>query len=575
MSNLQASRGHWLGLSVGATNLAATRDGQPAVIRPAEVTLRGMRLAGFVDRIGDPVPLIAPDGSTYHSEHLLAEALGAITHSVTEGAPVSDVTVTVPAHWRSPVVDTLGRSLGMPVVSDARAALTALRADPGLPTHGVIVLCDFGGSGTSITLADATSNDAPIGETVRVADFSGDHIDQALLVSVVAGHGSQADPYGTAMVGSLVRLRNECRDAKERLSSQTATAVAAHLPGFHWNIRVTRNELEDLMAAPLAAFLAQLDETLDRHRISPARVSAVATIGGGARVPLITQRLSEHLRAPVVTTPRPQLTAAEGAALIACRSRVVEVPTTLTPAPEEPSTAIRPLAWSQDTNAVDYDVVQADSRPELHFQHDEGQDHEPKRRGPLVLFGLSAVAAAVAAAVFGITLASDTTATPVDAAATTTVTTTSPPPAASAPPPAPAPHAPPVTTVVVQRPVNRAPQPRRQVPVTQQPPAAPAPAAPPAITTPPTTTTEPTSTTPPTTTTEPTTTTPAPPTSPEPPPIDPGPGDGGATDTPPIDPGPGDGTDTRTPPIDPGAGGPGTDTGGTTPTPEAELGQPT
>ncbi len=222
------------------------------------------------------------------------------------------------------------------------------------------------------------------------------------------------------------------------------------------------------MAAPLAAFLAQLGETLDRHRISPADVSAVVTIGGGARIPLITQRLSEHLRAPVVTTPRPQLTAAEGAALIAYRSRVVEAPTTLTPAPEEPSTAIRPLAWSQDTNtADDYEVVQADSRPELHFQHDEWQDHEPKRRGPLVLFGLSAVAAAGAAAVFGITVASETTTTPVDAAASTTVTTTSPAPAASAPRPAPAPQAPPVTTVVVQRPMNRAPQPRPQASVPQ------------------------------------------------------------------------------------------------------------
>jgi molecular chaperone DnaK (HSP70) len=67
------------------------------------------------------------------------------------------------------------------VVSDATAALTALRANPGLPTHGVIVLCDFGGSGTSITLADAATDFAPIGETVRYPEFSGDLIDQALL----------------------------------------------------------------------------------------------------------------------------------------------------------------------------------------------------------------------------------------------------------------------------------------------------------------------------------------------------------------------------------------------------------
>jgi len=574
MSNLQAARGHWLGLSVGATNLAGTRDGQSAVIRPSELNLQGLRLTGFVDRVGDPVPLVASDGSKHHPERLLAEALGAMAQSVTEGMPVSDVAITVPAHWREPVVDTLRRSLrsGLPVVSDATAALTALRANPGLPTHGVIVLCDFGGSGTSITLADAASNFTRIGETVRVSDFSGDHIDQALLRHVVDGFmdASQADPSGTAMVGSLGRLRDECRWAKERLSAETATAVVADLPGHRADIRVNRTELEDLIHTPFADFLAALDDTLQRNGVPAASVSAVATVGGGARIPFVTQRLSEHLRAPVVTTPPPQLTAAEGAALIAHRGRVTETPTTLTPAAGVAAAGVAAattaLAWSEDTtsddvvpfaddpDATEYYERPADSRPALVFQHEEWQETEPPRRTPLVLFGLSAVAAALAAAVFGITLLSDTTTTPVDAASTVS---TSPAPAASAPLPAPpAPQAPQVTTVVVQAPQRSYPapqQPRTQAPVTHQP-----------VTTTPATTTPPTTTTP-VTTTDPTPppTPPTPPTSPKPPPIDPGPGDGG-TGTPPIDPGPGDGgTGTGTPPIDPGTGGSDTGTGGT------------
>src|ERR1700754_2755312 len=145
MLNSPGNQGHSLGLSVGATNLAGTRDGQTAVIHPAELTLHGQRLTGFVDRVGDQVPLIAPDGSTYRSEDLLADALSAIAHAVTDGMTVSEVTVSVTAHWRPSVVDTLRRNLRgkLPVVSDATAALTALRANPGLPTHRVIVPCDF------------------------------------------------------------------------------------------------------------------------------------------------------------------------------------------------------------------------------------------------------------------------------------------------------------------------------------------------------------------------------------------------------------------------------------------------
>ena len=71
------------------------------------------------------------------------------------------------------------------MVCDAAAAISALQSDPGVPSRGVIALCDFGGTGTSITLLDAARGYAPVGPTVRHTDFSGDLIDQALLTHVV------------------------------------------------------------------------------------------------------------------------------------------------------------------------------------------------------------------------------------------------------------------------------------------------------------------------------------------------------------------------------------------------------
>ena len=562
MLNSPGNQGRSVGLSVGATNLAGVRDRQTAVVRPAELTLYGQRLTGFVDRVGDPVPLIAPDGAQYRSEELLADALGDIGRSVTDGAPASHMAVAVPAHWRPSVVDILRRTLRgrQQVVSDAAAALTALGASPGLPTHGVIALCDFGGSGTSITLANAARDFSPFGETVRFPDFSGDQLDQALLTHIVAGlvDASQVDPSSTAMVGSLQRLRDECRRAKERLSAETSTAVAAELPGHHADIRVTRTELEDLMQAPLTEFLAVLDETLQRYGVPAASIAAVATIGGGARIPLITQRLSEHLRAPVVTTPHPQLTAAEGAVLMARRSGIPDTATALTPTAPGAAVATAAialvdqssaLAWSQD-DAID-DVLPysepADSRPEVHFRHEEWQEEQPPRRGPLLLFGLAAIAAAAAAAVFGITLLSDTTTTPVQAA--TTSSTSSVPAARASLPASPAPQAPQVTTVVVQQPAPRtysAPQqPKPHAP------AAPAPVAP--TTTEQPSTTDPTPPPPPTSPSPPPSTSPS--TSPKPPPGSGTGGTGAGTGT-------GTGTSTGTG-TGTGASGTGSGSGGT------------
>jgi hypothetical protein len=530
---------HTLGISIGATNLVAT-SGSQAVVHPAVLrTAQGGWLSGFVDRIGDPVPLVASDGSTHRPEALLTEALEALTSALPNAEMVSDVAVTVPAHWPSSVVDALRTSLPRTtrLVPDTTAVLRALRANPGLPSRGVVAVCDFGGSGTSITLVDATANYARIGDTVRLGDFSGDLIDGAILRKVVAelGDAAQTDPSGTAMVGSLTRLREACKLAKHRLSADTAAAIAVDLPGQRTSIRLTRTELEQLLDDPLDGFLAALDDTLDRNGVQPAHVSAVATIGGGARIPLLTQRLSQHLRTQVVTTPHPQLTAAAGASLLATSSRSDETATTLTPT--APAVAATPLtvaaaaapaalAWSEDSGDVT-DVVAPPapvefSRPSVEFGEHDWDDVPPRRRGPLVAFGASAAAAIAALAVFGMTQFDGETA-PASSASSIVVSSAPVAPATSQPVVAPVAE---TSTVIVTPPPRLIPvaQPRPQQPAPQTVTVTP-------VTTPATpTTTTPTTTTP--TTTAPTnTTTPSPPTStPEMTiktiPIDPGPGNG-------------------------------------------------
>ncbi len=158
----------------------------------------------------------------------------------------SPVTIAVPAHWGPGssvrcaarcAPSRAWRPTACPptLIPDSGAALAGLRAAPGLPPDGVVVLCDFGASGTSITLADARAGLAIIGDTVRYHDFSGDLIDQALLNHVIAGiaDARDSDPASTAAVGSLTRLRDECRQAKERLSADTAAVHPRRAARLH------------------------------------------------------------------------------------------------------------------------------------------------------------------------------------------------------------------------------------------------------------------------------------------------------------------------------------------------------
>ncbi|WP_163667662.1 hypothetical protein [Mycobacterium florentinum] len=77
------------------------------------------------------------------------------------------------------------RDRPLTLIPDAAATLFAAR-NPGIPARGTVAVCDFGGSGSSITLMDAAGDYQPLAPTVRHLDFSGDLIDQALLTAVLA-----------------------------------------------------------------------------------------------------------------------------------------------------------------------------------------------------------------------------------------------------------------------------------------------------------------------------------------------------------------------------------------------------
>ena len=510
-----------LGLSIGTTNLVAARVGNQPVIRRSVLTVfghaapevgvpsahtDGIVLSGFVERVGDPVPLVAPDGSAHSADQLLVDALAAMV-AATGGEPSAQTSIAVPARWGTSTLWALRNAVrtnpslapngaSPRLVSDAVASLTALHANPGLSPNGVVALLDFGGGGTSITLADAASGFAPIEDTSRYVDFSGDQIDQALLNHVLDGIASAGgiDPAGTAAVGSLARLREECRNAKERLSAETATELIAELPGYRSGIRVARAELESLIAQPLDGAIAALGNALDRNRISWSAVSAVVTIGGGASIPLVTQRLSEYSRAQVVTTPQPALDAAVGAALIAAYGAESDVQTGMAPGiPPEVTAALdapgsstfRALAWSQDDDTADdvvpytgdiYEPSTTGARPQVQYVPPTEPIEEQRsswNRLPQLVFGLAAAVAVIAVGGVAVALTS---------ASDSTKATETPKPATSAPPPPPTSAAPPPPTTTY------VPPPTTTHVVT-------------------TTTTEPTTTTPTTTTTSPTTTT--------------------------------------------------------------------
>lgn len=452
-----------LGLSIGTTNLAAvTSDNaitrKPVLTlypdRPAEVGIPaenprlqgpGVVITGFVNRVGDPRGVVALDGSVHRSEMLIADALRALAHAATDGRGVpDDVAVTYPAHWESHAVEALGAALSeipewsrraRPVllIPDAAATLLAVRTSPGIPPRGTVAVCDFGGSGTNITLMHADGDYRALAPTIRHRDFSGDLIDQALLGVAIANMPTTgAFPTGTAAIGSLSRLRSACRVAKEQLSSSAVATLTDGLTGTRGEVRLTRHELDDAIRPSLGGVIAALEEALTRNGIRD--LVAVVSTGGGANLPTLTTALSRHFRVPVATTPRPQLAAAVGAALRMAHGpadagatlSAPAAPTTATarasvrpdPRPEATTTAQAPPA--EPTGAQ---MAQAWSAP-------EAAERPPSRRRLLpaaaIIITVAAVLLVGTAVAIGLTSQNKSATTPTPALSTTPAT---PPPA--------------------------------------------------------------------------------------------------------------------------------------------------
>ena len=281
-------------------------------------------------------------------------------------------------------------------------------------------------------------------------------------------------------------MRAQCRGAKERLSTSGVASLMAEVPGHRSEVRLTRTELDDVMRQPLADFADVLQDTLERNGIRGDLV-AVASAGGGARIPIITTTLSERFRVPVITSGQPELTAAIGGGLAAVRGTLDEgntsmaaaapaaaaaaVATTMAPevaAPPDEMTqsAVQALAWSDADHVPDvtpsdpYDYSSPvdpggvdDVRPQMQFQH-EPREHErgaaPRawyRRPEVVMAaGVVVVLVALGTAVLFVTRSGDTPPAP----ASTTVTT-APPPTSAAPAP-PETQAPPPETVTQEVP---------------------------------------------------------------------------------------------------------------------------
>jgi hypothetical protein len=162
-----------------------------------------------------------------------------------------------------------------------------------------------------------------LGTPEGIERLGGVDFDEALLSYVdyaADGALSELDLSDPQTGVALARLRQDCVAAKEALSVDIETVVPVFLPGRHFDVKITRNQFEDLVRAPIESTIGALTRTLASAQVEPGELSAVLLVGGSSRIPLVARMVSAELGRPTVVDTHPKHAVALGAATLVAQA---------------------------------------------------------------------------------------------------------------------------------------------------------------------------------------------------------------------------------------------------------------
>ena len=344
-----------LGIDVGTTYTAAAvqRDGRAEmmpmgatnVIVPTVVLLRedGEVLVGesaerravaeparvareFKRRMGDSTPIVV-GGTPYGAEALVAHVLRAVVREATarEGAPPDHVVLTHPASWSMFKVDLLAQAArgadltSVTFLTEPQAAAAHYASQSRLEPGAAIAVYDFGGGTFDAAVVRRTAVGFDLlGIPEGMERFGGIDIDRAILAHIddtLAGELAMRAEQGDASVtAALARVRDDVRTAKEALSNDSDAVVPVLLPGLNTEVRITRAELENMIRPRLTETIDTLHRTVRSAGLDWTGLTAILTVGGSSRIPLVREVIRERTGRPVVVDTHPKHAIALGAA---------------------------------------------------------------------------------------------------------------------------------------------------------------------------------------------------------------------------------------------------------------------
>ena len=286
----------------------------------------------FKRRLGDPTPIIL-GGTPYGAEALIGHLLGSIVGrvAVQMGGQPAAIAVCHPASYGEYKIDLLRQAVRqadigpVELITEPQAAALHYALQERVPTGEVIAVYDFGGGTFDATILRKTDDGfEQLGRPEGMERLGGIDFDEAIFAHVmttVRAAGVVLDPNDPATLAGVARLREECRRAKEGLSTDTDATIAVSLPGIQTDVRLTREEFESMIRPRIRETILALDRAARSAGLGFSGVDRILLVGGSSRIPLVAEMVREATERPIALDAHPKHTMALGAAWVAERSR--------------------------------------------------------------------------------------------------------------------------------------------------------------------------------------------------------------------------------------------------------------
>lgn len=302
--------------------------GDPAVRRGLSEPTRVVR--EFKRRMGDPTPIMVGT-APYSADSLMAELFETILGVVSqrEGGPPEGLGVTHPANWGPYKLDILRQALRMAdagdaiVLSEPEAAAIHYAWTERLTVGEIVAVYDLGGGTFDAAVLRKTDSEQRfqmLGEAEGIERLGGIDFDEAVFQYVVRYLGSaisELDPDDPAAIQGIARLRQECVNAKEALSSDTDVSIPVFLPNVQTEVRLVRAEFEAMIRPAIGQTIEALRRALRGAGVAPDDLAAVLLVGGSSKIPLVAQLVAAEVGRPIAVDIHPKHTVAMGAAIAA------------------------------------------------------------------------------------------------------------------------------------------------------------------------------------------------------------------------------------------------------------------